>query len=124
MSKARQVKVLAAAVLMGLVLGGANASVHTQEECSEGAQMMFNTASGRDIESVRRDDFLMQMQADFMYLRSLPPSVRWFVQDEQDERLLYGHAQRIWSAPQKPAEHAQAFLQACMAQNVPASPKK
>jgi hypothetical protein len=40
--------------------------------------------------------------------------LRWFVQDEHDERLLGSAAQRVFDQPMKPEQHEAAFVSDCI----------
>ena len=103
-----------AAVMGGLALP-AQAHELTMSECLEGSDFIKNAALSRDY-GMARDDFLGRMQSDLVAIQAFPPELRWFVQDQDDETLLVGFAERVFDAPQSPELHQSEFLTACVQQ--------
>jgi len=101
-----------AAIMGGLALP-AGAHELTMSECLEGSDFIKNAALSRDY-GISRDDFLGRMQSDLEAIQAFPPELRWFVQDQDDETLLVGFAQRVFDAPQAPESHQSDFLAACV----------
>jgi hypothetical protein len=85
---------------------------HTETECREGGEFIRNAALSRDA-GTTRGIFLDRLAGDLLTIRSLAPGLRWFARDEDDEKLLMDHAQRVFDRPAEPAQHEEAFLQAC-----------
>jgi hypothetical protein len=102
-----------AVVTTGLALP---ASAHdlTFNECVEGSDFIMHAAQSRDY-GLSREDFIGRMQGDLLAIQSFPRELRWFVQDEEDEALLVGHAERVFDAPRDPAAHQSEFLDNCFA---------
>ncbi len=91
-----------AAIMGGLALP-AQAHELTMSECLEGSDFIKNAALSRDY-GMSREDFLGRMQSDLVAIQAFPPELRWFVQDEDDETLLVGFAQRVFDSPQGSGE--------------------
>lgn len=108
---ARLVMTIAAVVCAGAATA-ALADRHTEAECREGGEFIRNAALARDA-GTARSVFLDRLAGDLLTIRSLAPSLRWFARDEDDEKLLMEHAQRVFDRPADPALHEEAFLQAC-----------
>ena len=102
-----------AAAMAGLA-GSAGAHQLSVTECVEGSEFIMHAAMSRD-NGQSRDDFIGRIQSDIMLIRSVPRELRWFVQDQDDEALLVGHAERVFDAPQSPQMHQTEFMQVCMA---------
>jgi hypothetical protein len=85
---------------------------HTEAECREAGQFIRNAALSRDAGSAR-NTFLDRLAGDLLTIRSIAPDLRWFARDEDDEKLLMDHAQRVFDRPADPALHEEEFLQAC-----------
>jgi hypothetical protein len=102
--------VLAAAV----VPQSSRALTVTLAECHEGADFIRNAALSRD-NGIRADEFLGRMEQDFVMIRSVPPELRWFARDEDDERLLRMAAQQVFVDPREADAHHRSFLAECRA---------
>ncbi|MCA3181390.1 MAG: hypothetical protein O9345_22695 [Burkholderiaceae bacterium] len=59
----------------------------TLEECTEGADSIRNAALSRD-NGIRGDAFLRRLEDDLVMIKSVPPALRWFARDGDDEELL------------------------------------
>jgi len=96
----------------------AEAAAHsiTLAECSEGGEFIRNAALARDA-GITRDFFLGKLEEDLVMIRAYPPELRWFVQDDADERFLSERAVRVFDSPMKPEEHEAAFVRDCIMQS-------
>jgi hypothetical protein len=105
--------VLAAAVAASLALP-AGAHELTFNECVEGSDFIMHAAQSRDY-GLTREEFITRMQGDLIAIQSVPPELRWFVQDAEDEALLVAHAERVFDQPREPHVHQADFLDSCSA---------
>ena len=83
-------------------------------ECFEGSDFIANAALAR-ANGISREEFLAQMQDDFVMIQVYPPQLRWFAKDGEDERFLYESAEQVFDSPQDPEQHRARFLAACFA---------
>jgi hypothetical protein len=90
----------------------ASALTVTLEECGEGADFIRNAALSRD-NGLAAEAFLRRMDDDLMAIRSVPPALRWFVRDADDERLLRIAALDVFVDPRGAEAHHRDFLQNC-----------
>jgi hypothetical protein len=86
----------------------------TLEECAEGADFIGNAARSRD-NGIRAEEFLGRMEQDLVAIRSVPPAMRWFARDGDDEALLRVAALDVFAAPRGPEHHHREFLASCRA---------
>ena len=94
--------------------GVSEASLPTVGECLEASDFIANAARSRDF-GMPRDDFLVRLDADFDAIKAYPPSLRWFVQDEDDQQFLQAQVRDVFDAPETPEHHRVLFLEACFA---------
>ncbi len=111
--KAAQCCLSALGVLLPMLAGIANASVPTLAECAEASEFIANVAHARD-NGMSRDSFLARMEEDFFAIRTLPPGLRWFAKDQDDERMLLDAAARVFERPQPVARHRADFFAVCL----------
>ena len=104
---------LVAVVATGLALPAGSHDL-TFNECVEGSDFIMHAAQSRDY-GLSREEFISRMQGDLLAIQSVPPELRWFVQDEEDEALLVAHAERVFDEPQAPHVHQADFLDSCAA---------
>jgi len=104
---------LSCAQALGLPVGSASAGVPTLAECAEAAEFIANAAHARD-NGVSRAGFLDRMEGDFVAIRGLPPGLRWFVKDQDDERMLLDAAARVFDRPQPAERHRAEFFAVCL----------
>jgi hypothetical protein len=102
-------------LLLSLLLGaGAGwAGVPSLTDCLEGSDFIAHAAQSRD-NGMTREGFLDRMRTDFQQIRAFPPALRWFAQDEDDERFLLAQAEEVFDRPQAPERHREGFLRACL----------
>ena len=105
--------VLALALALALASTLARAGVPTLPDCVEGSDFIANAAHSRN-NGVRRDTFITRMEEDFIVIRAFPPALRWFVKDQDDERLLLDAVAAVYDRPRSPAQHHADFLAACL----------
>lgn len=105
--------VLLAGVIALTAPGLAGAHPLTLEECTEGGEFIRHAAMSRDA-GITRQLFMSRFAEDIALIRAFPPELRWFVQDEQDERLLGSAAERVFDRPMKPEQHEAAFVSDCI----------
>lgn len=104
---------LAAAALV-LATGSALAHKPTVRECREAGEFIRNAALSRDA-GMSRQDFLERLLGDLAAIRSHPPAMRWFAQDEDDEAFLIHAVEKVFDAPRKSTEHESDLLERCLA---------
>ncbi len=97
--------------------GGASAHELTARECMEGSDYIRNAALSRD-GGMTEASFMDDFERDMLMIARVPPSLRWFVQDEDDEALLRAALDEVFSRPQLPQQHAQNFARACVPRTV------
>jgi len=109
----RELRCLAACACVALSLPVAAGSLSV-EECFEGSDFIANAARARE-NGMSRGQFIGRMQDDFALIHAYPPALRWFAQDEEDERFLLEAAQDVFDRPDTPDQHRTRFLEACFA---------
>jgi hypothetical protein len=85
----------------------------SQEECKEGSEFIRNAALSRD-NGMDGRAFIAQALADFEAIKAFPAELRWFVQDQDDERFLLAAVKEVFERPQAPTTHERVFLDECM----------
>ena len=103
-------------VVAGALLATAFAhpgAANTLEECAEAGAFIGNAARARDA-GMSRDAFLTRMEADFQVIRAFPKELRWFAENEDDERFLLDAARDVFDRPAPPEEHKLRFVKACI----------
>lgn len=92
-----------------------NACAHllSREECAEGSDFIRNAALSRQ-NGMGGSAFLAQTMADLAAIRSFPPELRWFVQDQRDEDYLINAVAEVFANPQDPNVHQSRFLEDCV----------
>lgn len=86
------------------------------KECVEASDFIRNAALARD-GGMSEPHFLARMQEDIAVLQSLPPQLRWFVQDEEDAEFLLSAATDVFRSPKEAQAHQADFLRACLGKN-------
>jgi hypothetical protein len=86
----------------------------TLDECLEGSDFILHAAMSRE-NGMTREAFLGRMESDIRAIQQIPPQLRWFVQDQDDEELLTHAAQLVFDLPREPESHQSEFLAACAA---------
>ena len=84
-------------------------------ECAEGGEFIRNAALARD-SGISREFFIGKLEEDLVLIRAFPPELRWFAQDEADERFLSERAAEVFDEPKDPEEHEAAFVRDCIRQ--------
>ena len=84
----------------------------TVADCSEAADFIGNAARSRD-NGLSSEAFFARFDGDLELLKALPPEVRWFVKDDDDEALLRAGAIEVFARRRQPDEHALDFLIRC-----------
>ena len=112
MRRSRYASYFVQAMLMGALAGAAGASVPTVADCLEASEFIANAALSRD-NGMTRDEFLSRMDQDFETIKAFPPSLRWFVQDDDDERFLLDSAREVFDHPERSERHRVRFLHDC-----------
>ncbi len=95
------------------VVAGASAHELSARECMEGADYIRNAALSRD-GGMTEAAFMEVFERDMVMISRVPPSLRWFVQDEDDEALLRAALDGVFKHPQAAQQHAQDFARACV----------
>ena len=85
----------------------------SREECSEGSDFIKNAALSRE-NGMDGMSFLAQTIADLAAIKSFPPSLRWFVQDQTDEDYLLKAVAEVFSNPREPLAHQRHFFGDCV----------
>ncbi len=109
-------RTLLAALLAALALCAAPALAHkpSVRECREVGEFIRNAALSRDA-GMPREAFLERLLGDLVAIRSHPPAMRWFAQDEEDEAFLVAAVEKVFDAPLKSTEHESEMLGTCLA---------
>jgi hypothetical protein len=109
-----QQRVVASAVMTAALLTF-NAAAHplSREECTEGSDFIKNAALSRE-NGMDGMTFLAQTIADLAAIKSFPPALRWFVQDQYDEDYLLAAVAEVFSHPQAPQLHQRSFFGECI----------
>lgn len=92
----------------------ANAHSLSLEECSEGSDYIRNAALSRD-GGMSEAKFFEVFDHDLVLLMAIPPSLRWFVQDDADAEFLRAALLDVYHNPKLPQQHAENFSVACSA---------
>jgi hypothetical protein len=108
----RSISLLAAAQFILMTPVPSHALTATTQDCKEAAEFIANAARSRD-NGLTSEAFFARFDGDLQLLQSLPPEVRWFVRDEDDEALLRGAAVEVFTSQRTPDEHAGDFLRRC-----------
>jgi hypothetical protein len=86
----------------------------TLDECTEGADFIRNAALSRD-NGIRGDEFLRRLEDDLVAIQSVPPALRWFARDGDDEEMLRVAAVSVFADPRGAEDHHRDFLSNCRA---------
>lgn len=92
----------------------ASALTVTLDECTEGADFIRNAALSRD-NGIRAEEFLRRLEDDLVAIQSVPPALRWFARDGDDEELLRVAAISVFAEPRGADDHHRDFLSNCRA---------
>lgn len=104
---------LLAAWTLGLLLPASAAALTVSaSDCDEGGDFIRNAALARD-NGISARAFLDRLEGDLIAIRSVPKTLRWFVQDEEDERLLRNAAVSVFTSPRDPDAHGREFRAQC-----------
>lgn len=109
----RRIVVVLAALFVLISAGPAASRSIPLEECIEGGEFIKHAAMSRDA-GITRKFFMNKLEEDIMLIQAFPPYLRWFVQDESDEKLLTGAAARVFDEPLAPEEHEAGFIEECL----------
>lgn len=85
----------------------------TFDECIEGSEFILHAAMSRD-GGISREEFVGRVQSDLDAIRGFPAELRWFAQNEADERFLLSASEEVFDSPRTPQRHQSDFLQACI----------
>lgn len=85
---------------------------HSARECREGGDFIRNAALSRD-KGTTRESFIGRLDDDLATIRSFPPTLRWFVQDQGDESFLHAEVEAVFDAPDESERHRTGFLERC-----------
>lgn len=100
-------------ILLGvLVLQPVQAHPRSVQECAEGRDFIVHATQSRDA-GVDGPTFLDHFEDDLKVALGLPPSMRWFVQDQDDIDLLRAGAHAVFELGLSADENGTAFMQAC-----------
>ena len=91
----------------------ANAHALSTQECTEGSDFIRNAALSRD-SGMSEISFMEVFDNDLELLKSIPTSLRWFVQDDEDAEFLRAALHEVFRKPREPEMHAEAFGQVCL----------
>ncbi len=112
-----QCRLKTAPAVMALVMTFLSASAVAHElstdECREGTDYIRNAALSRD-SGMSESAFMDIFDNDMAMISRVPPSLRWFVQDKDDEHFLRSALSDVFRRPQTPQQHAENFAEACL----------
>ena len=83
------------------------------QECSEGADYIRNAALSRD-GGMSEIAFMEVFDNDLVMLMAIPPTLRWFVQDDEDAEFLRSALHEVFRKPRDPETHAEIFAEVCL----------
>lgn len=84
------------------------------DACMEAGDFIKNAARARD-SGMSEADFISRIRDDIEIMQSLPPQMRWFVQDQEDAEFLLAAATDVFQRPRQADEHQRDFVKACLA---------
>ena len=91
----------------------ASAHALSTQECSEGADYIRNAALSRD-GGMSEIAFMEVFDTDLVMLMAVPPTLRWFVQDDEDADFLRSSLHDVFRKPRNPDKHAEEFAEVCL----------
>jgi hypothetical protein len=99
-----------------LLLLPARSSAHSLSvnECKEGSDFIRNAAVARD-NGAAETSFIDRISDDIEIIRAFPPQLRWFVQDDDDAKLLLSAAVNVFDHPKSAHAHQVDFFNNCIA---------
>lgn len=102
-------------LLAALLFNPHPASAHalSTQECSEGADYIRNAALSRD-GGMSEIAFMEVFDNDLVMLMAIPPTLRWFVQDDDDAEFLRTALHDVFRKPRTPETHAETFAEVCL----------
>jgi len=103
-------------ILLAVCLGCpqlASAHALSKQECSEGTDFIRNAALSRD-SGMSEISFMEIFNNDLAMLKSIPASLRWFVQDDDDAEFLRAALHEVFRKPTAPERHAELFGEVCL----------
>lgn len=109
-------KILLAGILPLMLLLSSPAAAHdlSVNECKEGSDFIRNAAVARD-NGVEEEAFIDRISDDIEVIRSFPPQLRWFIQDDSDAKLLISAADNVFRHPKSAHAHQIDFFNDCIA---------
>ena len=115
-------RVIAGATIAAALSLAVGAAAHplSREECAEGGDFIKNAALSRE-NGMDGMTFLARTIEDFAAIKSFPPSLRWFVQDQYDEDYLLKAVADVFSNPREPQAHQTNFFGDCVTRTSSAS---
>jgi hypothetical protein len=110
----KQQRIIAGALAAVFWLAG-SATAHplSREECTEGSDFIKNAALSRE-NGMDGMTFLARTIEDLALIKSFPPTLRWFVQDQHDEDYLLAAVADVFSNPREPQMHQSRFFGECI----------
>ncbi len=115
---AMKIRPATASVAATALIVSLNAGAHplSREECAEGSDFIKNAAISRQngMDGMDGMTFLARTIEDLAAIKSFPPELRWFVQDQHDEDYLLKAVAEIFSNPQDPQVHQRYFFGECL----------
>ena len=109
----RRIRFISMLILITTWTAASVAHAISAGECSEGGEFIRNAALARDA-GVTRQFFVDKMIEDLIAIRAYPPELRWFVQDEFDEKFLSEQVFKVFDEPVKAEEHETSFISDCL----------
>ena len=91
----------------------ASAHALSKQECSEGSDYIRNAALSRD-GGMSEISFMEVFDNDLVMLMAIPPTLRWFVQDDEDAEFLRSALHEVFRTPRDPDTHAENFAEVCL----------
>ncbi len=110
----RSLKCMPAAMAIAMAFfSAAGAHELSLQECREGADYIRNAALSRD-GGMTEAAFMGIFDNDMEIISRVPSSLRWFVQDKEDEHFLRSALEEVFRRPQPAQHHAENFAKACL----------
>lgn len=102
-----------AAVALFLLPAACIAHPLSTNECNEGGDFIHNAALARDA-GMGEEQFMNRVHEDLELIKTFPPQLRWFVQDEDDAKFLISAAVAVFQKPKTAGSHRSEFVLACL----------
>jgi hypothetical protein len=81
----------------------------------QGGQRLHQNAALSRENGMAKQQFIDRLLQDMEAIRAFPSSLRWFMQDADDEYFLLRAADDVFDNPRPPDTHRRDFFESCLA---------